>query len=113
MTENGAQPASLRRCSRALRPQDLKKLTGGQPVDTVIHDGAPNIGSVWASEAYTQSALVLDALRFATETLAPGGTFVSKIFRWGAPTSQGPSQTAMLQACLIWKPLTHEAAWSS
>lgn len=42
--------------------QDLKKLTGGQPVDTVIHDGAPNIGGVWASEAYTQSALVLDAL---------------------------------------------------
>lgn len=50
-------------------------------MDTVIHDGAPNIGGVWASEAYTQSALVLDALRFATETLAPGGTFVSKIFR--------------------------------
>ena len=64
-------------------PQDLKKLTGGQPLDTVIHDGAPNIGGVWTSEAYTQSALVLDALRLGTETLAPGGTFVTKIFRRG------------------------------
>lgn len=56
-------------------------MTGGQPVDTVIHDGAPNIGGVWASEAYTQSALVLDALRLASETLGPKGTFVTKIFR--------------------------------
>jgi 23S rRNA U2552 (ribose-2'-O)-methylase RlmE/FtsJ len=49
--------------------------------DTVIHDGAPNVGGVWASEAYTQSALVLDALRLATEFLGPCGTFVTKIFR--------------------------------
>jgi 23S rRNA U2552 (ribose-2'-O)-methylase RlmE/FtsJ len=49
--------------------------------DTVIHDGAPNVGGVWASEAYSQSALVLDALRLATEFLGPRGTFVTKIFR--------------------------------
>ena len=53
--------------------------------DTVIHDGAPNVGGVWASEAYSQSALVLDALRLATEFLGPRGTFVTKIFRCSLP----------------------------
>lgn len=61
--------------------QDLKKALGGAMADTVIHDGAPNVGGVWASEAYSQSALVLDALRLATEFLGPRGTFVTKIFR--------------------------------
>lgn len=61
--------------------QDLKKSLGGAMADTVIHDGAPNVGGVWASEAYSQSALVLDALRLATEFLGPKGTFVTKIFR--------------------------------
>ena len=50
-------------------------------MDLVIHDGAPNVGGAWTSEAYSQSALVLDALRLATETLGPRGTFVTKIFR--------------------------------
>ncbi len=61
--------------------QDLKKALGGAAADAVIHDGAPNVGGAWSSEAYTQSALVLDALRLATEFLAPKGAFVTKIFR--------------------------------
>lgn len=61
--------------------QAIKKEAGGSLMDSVIHDGAPNVGGAWASEAYSQSWLVLEALKLACEFLAPRGTFVTKIFR--------------------------------
>ena len=61
--------------------QAIKKEAGGSLMDAVIHDGAPNVGGAWASEAYSQSALVLESLRLACDVLAPRGTFVTKIFR--------------------------------
>ena len=61
--------------------QAIKKEANGSMMEVVLHDGAPNVGGVWASEAYSQSALVLDALKLATEFLVPNGTFVTKIFR--------------------------------
>lgn len=60
----------------------IRREASGGKFDVVLHDGAPNVGGAWASEAYSQSALVLDSLKLATEVLAPKGTFVTKIFRW-------------------------------
>ena len=50
-------------------------------VDTVLHDGSPNVGIAFSQDAFSQAELVLQATKLAAELLQPGGTFVTKVFR--------------------------------
>lgn len=59
----------------------IRKETDGNLIDVVLCDGAPNVGGAWSSEAYSQSELVLEAARMASDILCPNGTFVTKVFR--------------------------------
>ncbi|KAK1699073.1 hypothetical protein QYE76_015770 [Lolium multiflorum] len=67
------------RCRSAVR--SLMDFNAIPAFDLVLHDGSPNVGGAWAQEATAQSALVIDAVRLATAFLAPGGAFVTKVFR--------------------------------
>ena len=53
----------------------------GWKVDTVVHDGAPNVGTAWVQDAFSQNELVLASLKLATDFMAPNGTFLTKVFR--------------------------------
>ncbi|CCJ28497.1 unnamed protein product [Pneumocystis jirovecii] len=49
--------------------------------DTILHDGAPNVGVSWLHDAYSQTELVLMSLKIVAEFLTYNGTFITKLFR--------------------------------
>ena len=53
----------------------------GQKAELVVCDGAPDVTGMHDIDQFVQSQLLLAALNITTHVLAPGGTFVAKIFR--------------------------------
>ncbi|WOL14488.1 FtsJ-like methyltransferase family protein [Canna indica] len=70
---------TTQKCRAAIKR--LMDSNGCSAFNVVLHDGSPNVGGAWAQEATSQSALVVDSVRLATNFLAPKGTFVTKVFR--------------------------------
>jgi 23S rRNA (uridine2552-2'-O)-methyltransferase len=61
--------------------QQLRDLLGGQPVDLVISDMAPNVSGMNAVDQPRAMYLCELALEFAREVLQPGGGMVVKVFQ--------------------------------
>jgi len=61
--------------------EEVIAMCGGEKVDLVVCDGAPDVTGLHDMDEYLQSQLLVSALNLATYLLEPGGTFVAKIFR--------------------------------
>lgn len=61
--------------------ETLRRAIGDEKVDLVMSDMAPNISGTRAIDQPRSIGLAEEALLFATEVLAPGGTFLVKLFQ--------------------------------
>lgn len=59
----------------------LARAIGDEKIDLVMSDMAPNISGTRAIDQPRSMGLAEEALLFATEVLAPGGTFLVKLFQ--------------------------------
>ncbi|KAI8618868.1 FtsJ-like methyltransferase-domain-containing protein [Chytriomyces sp. MP71] len=59
----------------------IKKGLDGQLAQLVVCDGAPDVTGLHDMDEYMQAQLILAALNITTELLAPGGSFVAKMFK--------------------------------
>jgi 23S rRNA (uridine2552-2'-O)-methyltransferase len=64
-------------------PDQLATLLGGQ-ADLVLSDMAPNTSGHTPTDHLRIMGLAELALEFATQTLAPGGAFITKLFQGGS-----------------------------
>ncbi len=60
---------------------EIMAVLGGKSVDLVISDMSPNMSGLTAVDQPRAMYLVELALEFATNTLVPGGSFVTKLFQ--------------------------------
>jgi 23S rRNA (uridine2552-2'-O)-methyltransferase len=63
----------------AVDPREVERLLGGK-ADLVLSDMAPNTTGARLKDHVDQLELVREAWRIACSLLAPGGTFVAKVF---------------------------------
>jgi len=84
--------------------QKMLDLLGGQHVDLVISDMAPNISGVRAVDQPKAMYLIELALDFASQTLKPGGNFVTKAFEGEGITEFRNSVKQSFNKMLVRKP---------
>lgn len=65
-------------------PDRLKEMLGGQKVDVVMSDIAPNTIGHKKTDHLRIMMIAEAAYLFATEVLNPGGLFITKVFQGGA-----------------------------
>ena len=66
---------------------ELHQTLGERPLDLVISDLAPNLTGVSSVDQAAMESLVLAAVRFSQQHLAPNGTLVAKFFEGGQADS--------------------------
>ena len=66
---------------------ELHRALGERPLDLVISDLAPNLTGVSSVDQAAMESLVLAAVRFSQQHLAPNGTLVAKFFEGGQADS--------------------------